>query len=732
MCNNIMATIYLSDLNASLTLSTTALFSGLKVPLPVTTVPFVTGDQAGNISRDVFSAALKFSTTPTSGSLSNTSSGEITDITGIAKSAMYPNSVGANRNMNTSSSATANFLGQLSKEIFGSEHSADLFNNQLALASAYVSSVDTLDQQIEANTSDTAAGQVVNALMLEKSERFALKYNSSLSAPADAIVDTHTGVVFTGTTTGVAKTVTVEIGTANGANAVTHMIKEAEGHFVPGLNAAALTAANGVADVLNAAVSPATPTNLGRLHNDVSLETTGSGSGAIVNIAANGVTNAKITAITIVNGGTGYATNDSVTIPAGALGTGSGEIEFTVTADMLTNSEFKADTTDLLTAVTDAGVNSGTGNIAIVNPNSFTGVALQSGDIYDNDQTVSFIYTVTTGVITDVTFTNAGTRMKVGDTLRLPANTFLAYAISLDIILTENMISDYGTLLSGNADMIAAFELKRSESGQSVSTILAANAKPGTIFQLAGRKVGKNAVATINVTNSTTIESINFTNHGSGYRPGDTVTIPATTLGPASSAISFVVTERMLLESGGIGVTTALDVSENDNSRTNGTYASSPDNVTGYGSGSDAQFSVVVSNSNIESIRPTVAGKGYKVGDKLEFAANIGNGANPFTYTIPDGIINQRFAMGEEIKSTAGTGSGVGGIGGTVVVTIDSINSIQRATLNESLSSPTEVPLEVSDKIQILYTINSRTGQRNAADQPINVIYKTIFEFLLN
>ena len=201
-----MATIYLSDLNASLTLSTTALFSGLKVPLPVTTVPFVTGSEAGNISRAVFSSALKFSTTPTSGTLADTGSGEIKDITGIAKLAMDAYSVGANRTMTTSSIATTNFLGQLSKEIFGSEHSADLFNNQLAIANAYVSSVETLDKVIEDNTSTTAAGQVVNALMLEKSERFALKYKSSISPANSATAGTHTGVVFTGATTGVAKT----------------------------------------------------------------------------------------------------------------------------------------------------------------------------------------------------------------------------------------------------------------------------------------------------------------------------------------------------------------------------------------------------------------------------------------------------------------------------------------------------------------------------------------------
>ena len=261
----------------------------------------------------------------------------------------------------------------------------------------------------------------------------------------------------------------------------------------------------------------------------------------------------------------------------------------------------------------------------------------------------------------------------------------------------------------------------------------------------------------------------------------------------------------MLLESGGIGVTTALpNVSDSDNSRTNSTYFG----VTPTSSG--AKFTIVVANGKIDSITPTAAGKGYKVGDTIIFSKEDIGGTEDYEYTIPDGIINQRFAMGEVITSTLGAGSGAGGIGGTAVVTISGntkigaittstsqsngdqnviavtsvtgltvgmtvasstpglpanaaitsisnsnvtinanitesmqsgttftfggggINSIQRAILNESLASPTEVPLEEDDKIQILYTINSRTGQRNAADQFISVIYKTIFEFELD
>ena len=827
------ATIYLSTLDANLRFPTKALFDGSKKPLPTTSVPFVSGPgPAGTISRTALSGALKFATTHTSGNAANepssiTATGS--NITDFTKTAMAVNTVGTGRVITDLSASTTNFLGQLSKEIFGSEHSADFFNNQAILATNYKTSLETLDRIVETATTSNVSTEVVNALMLEKSGRFALNYNATMTTGSgSAIAGEHRGVVFTGSVSGVAKTVTVE----NTASDVTRMTKEAEGHFVPGLNAAALTAAN-----------QASPTNLGRLHNDVSLGTAGSGLGATVNIAANGVTNGKITAVTVVSPGSGYALNDVMTIATGALGTNSGVITFKLSAAMLSGSSLATDaashaalliavnevyiavvnasatstitttaaqgsagsvgsgltftatnsgttnstitdvsvtntgsnyivgniltipggafgtgsqafTITVTAAMLSSGAFSGTGSekaallaalqaakgtITIVNPNSFAGVALQSGAIYNNNQTVTFNATVVGTAVTVVTFTGAGTRMKVGDTLSLAQNILGTNAATI-ITLTENMISDYGTLLSGNADMKAAFP---------VATAGTYTSKTGTIVQLAGRKVGKNAVATINVTNANTIESINFTNHGSGYRPGDTVTIPATTLGPASSAISFVVTERMMLESGGIltKVTptpmTLPGVVDNV-TRTAGTNSNvTPTNVTGYGSGSGATFNVVVAAAGISSIQVVSVGKGYKVGDQLMFASNdIGTGGD-YTYTIPDGIINQRFTLGERIVSTAGTGLGAGGIGGTAEITVansqingvvnltDGINSVQRAILNESLSSPTEVPLEKDDIIQIKYTINSHLGQLNSADALISIIYDAIFEFPL-
>ena len=81
-------------------------------------------------------------------------------------------------------------------------------------------------------------------------------------------------------------------------------------------------------------------TATGGIYTDIATTSSGSGTGALVNITMTGSGSQSITtsnpSIVIVNGGTGYAVGDTLTIAAGAFGSSSASITTTpITSNML-------------------------------------------------------------------------------------------------------------------------------------------------------------------------------------------------------------------------------------------------------------------------------------------------------------------------------------------------------------------------------------------------------------
>jgi len=621
-----MATIFLSTLDATDNSMIQATFSGAKTPLPTTSVPKVPTANAGNIIRSSLAAALKFKTNPDG--VANTPINIIdsltSNITGFPKTAMTPsNSVGVNQSLGFNTSANQNFLGQLAKEVFGSKLAGDLFNNQLTLSERYVQSCALLNYSVRDMTGTNASVEIVNALMLEKSERFGLDYRFIYEYGTDADAGTHNAVMLKGSVSGVSKPVTVEIGVDNAT--ITSMIKESDGNFM-----------STHADTLAAIQSSAGGANLiANTYTNISLTTTtGTGTGAEFRIVATNRSNANITTVNVITPGSGYAIGDTVTIAAGNLGTGSSAIT---------------------------------------------------------------------------------------------------------ILLTSNMIN--GSALQSHADMVAEFKAV----GGGVLTVVAGDYTniPSTSIHLPGKNAKLSVVVTGTVASS--ISSITFTNNGSGYRTNDTVTIPAGTLGNTSTALSFQITDRMLLASGGISLVSQALLTSVQNATGGGTTlvvngSVYPSGVTSTnGSGSGATFSILVggnSASSISSFSATNSGSGYKIGDTITIGANaLGAGSSPITFIITTGLTTN-FVPEDIITSIAGAGGSLGGIGGasnqsTLTTGSNTINSVQLAILNGTLHESTEVPLEINDIIQIKYQINSHTGQKDAGGTTISMNYNSIFEFAL-
>jgi len=579
-----MATIYLSSLNATDQLDVLAEFNGSKVPLPATTVPIVPTANAGTIDLTALQAALKFKTSHMSGatnepgSIVSNPSVAPSDLTTLAKGVMPASTVGVGSKLGLNTRPNTAFLGQLSKEIFGSEHSADLFNNQKQLSDKYVEACDNLHFKFEQSTNALASQEAVNALMLEKSERFALKYKVTAPNPPDAS-KIHTAVLFTGATSGVTKEVTVETD-ANGA--VHRMTKENEGAFRPTsyLDGVVQPSNKYVLDQMKVAANNAgtqacvrgiytvTPT-VKRL-NGATPQVWISATPAIpatFDVDVAGSTNFTIESVTVNNIGSGYNINDVLRIAAGSLGTGSPIIEFTVKDAMLIGNRFK-NNVGLLTAFQSRFIgnsNSGAHNAtalatygtalnAIEATGLSTTTAQGSGTARTGATEAALILKAngsTGDTLTEVVITNAGNQYTAGNILTITpptANQVFADMGAVAIELTDAMISGGNTLqLGANGDLLAAIKVKLSTG---LKTTVPAN-KTYTKVALQTPQ-GSGAVVSVTVGGATnnTITAVDVTTPGSNYVIGQLIRIPAGALGTDSAAISVTLTINMIGASG--------------------------------------------------------------------------------------------------------------------------------------------------------------------------------------
>ena len=86
---------------------------------------------------------------------------------------------------------------------------------------------------------------------------------------------------------------------------------------------------------------------------------------------------------------------------------------------------------------------------------------------------------------------------------------------------------------------------------------------------------------------------------------------------------------------------------------------------------------------------------------------------------------NGTFSQGENVVIANGGGSGVN-------ITITNINPVQVALLNGTINSssvPTKAPLEVGDKIKILYQLSTATGQINASGNSVSFTQSFLTEY---
>jgi len=681
-----MATIYLSSLNGTDGLDVLAEFSGAKVPLPATSVPIVPTANAGNIKLSDIQGALKFRTSHLSGSTNAPSSitaaaDTPTNLTVLSKGIMLQNTVGRSSNLGLNTRPNTAFLGQLSKEIFGSEHSADLFNNQLQLATKYVDACDNLNYKIEQNTSGVAATETVNALMLEKSERFALKYNTTVN-PAPTASQVNTAVVFRGADSGVAKEVTVE--TANNST-IMRMTKEKQGAFRQ--NTAKIGDANDT-EVSNVYVKEQMKLpnnsiphiiNVGNLTNSINTiaitggqaagsgialvaSVTSGGSGAGLTVAVVPAANTtRLTSVTVVNPGKGYKVGDTITVPAVSTGTASQHSTFDyqlVTGDFVAQALVRGKYT-----LTDAtgGTPAQVTSKRYVTSSWVAGVG--TGVVFEVD-----VQGVTNQTIASVTVTNGGSGYAINDVITIANGVgggIIEFTVTDAMLIVDRFKNNAGLLSAFRARYIGM----ATALGARTITVAGAYGRAGATINsvdLASVRVrtglGNAPGPTIKLfapgSTSDTINAVNITGAMGGLLNGDVIklTIPTNTsaffgLWNNSQVPEFTVTDAMLTTGTLNAASNALILAQIKTDVLLGSLSAAPavgtySNValqTPYGSGAIIG-SISCSgnaNSSITSVSISSGGTGYKVGQLIRIpSGKMGTNSAAITVTLTAAMIN--------------------------------------------------------------------------------------------
>ena len=205
------------------------------------------------------------------------------------------------------------------------------------------------------------------------------------------------------------------------------------------------------------------PTNAGAAtYTSVATTTSGNGSGAVATVVVTGTTAPTITGITVTSAGADYAIGDTVTIAAGALGTGQ----------LITGDNVLA-----ITAGTyDLGVVTGPFTVA-QSSTSGAGTGASFEITGDGVNTISAI-----------TVSSIGTGHADTDVISITAADLLAAGFTgatgtVEITLTSAEVQDSDaaviTLDADNIDNATAFELETLDKGvigNNVGTVLAQNA----------------------------------------------------------------------------------------------------------------------------------------------------------------------------------------------------------------------------------------------------------------
>ena len=242
-------------------------------------------------------------------------------------------------------------------------------------------------------------------------------------------------------------------------------------------------------------------------YNGVALSG-GSGSGATANVT---VSDGKVTAVTLVNKGVGYAASDLLGVTPNLVGgTGTG---FSIPVSTIETNRIGIMASTLTAA--------GTGTRA---DGTYTGVALSGGSGSGAVATVTFA-----GSTTTVTITNPGTGYKVGDVLTIAAATGGITGATVAVSSLRAGVKTLGSITAGSGYTDGIYE----DVPLTGSTGTGARA---TIVVSAGR-----------------IVKTTLTDSGSGYLNGDPLSVAANSIGGTGSGFSVPISAVNTAIAGGEG-----------------------------------------------------------------------------------------------------------------------------------------------------------------------------------
>jgi flagellar hook-basal body protein len=234
----------------------------------------------------------------------------------------------------------------------------------------------------------------------------------------------------------------------------------------------------------------------------------GSGTGATANITILG---GKVTAVTLVNKGVGYAASDLLGVtPNNVGGTGTG---FSIPVSTIETNRIGIMASTLTAA--------GTGTRA---DGTYTGVALSGGSGSGAVATVTFA-----GSTTTVTITNPGTGYKVGDVLTIAATTGGITGATVAVSSLRAGVKTLGSVTGGSGYTDGIYE----------------------DVPLTG-STGTGARATI-VVSAGAIVKTTLTESGSGYLNGATLSVAANSIGGTGSGFSVPISAVNTAIAGGEG-----------------------------------------------------------------------------------------------------------------------------------------------------------------------------------
>ena len=405
------------------------------------------------------------------------------------------------------------------------------------------------------------------------------------------------------------------------------------------------------------------------IYRDTAL-TGGSGAGATGNIT---VTNGRVTAVSVVDPGVGYAVGDSLTAA-------------------LTGSSNGIATTSAITGGSD--YTNGT----------YTDVALTGGTGTGARATI----TVSSNTVSAVTITSAGSGYAVSDAMSAAAATL---GNGINTLTTGSLVggANYGpgtytnapltggtgtgaraTIVVGVGGDVTSVTLTSRGVNYTAGNTLSADAADlggvtngvGTLGAITGGSnytdgtftnvtltggTGTGAKATI-VVSGNTVTTTTITTKGSGYTAADTLSASASAIGSGIQTLGAINGGGAYTANGILTLKDRVD----GTLYTNGTYTNV--SLTG-GSGSGAKATVVVSGGGVTSVTLTASGSGYTVNNELSaLAADIGGTGSGFKIYV-DTVGAATFA---NVSLTGGSGTGaqativVGTSGAVTSVTITS------------------------------------------------------------